>query len=441
MPSPDDIEARLAAIVGQDAIETGPGVRAFRVDNLAPRWVLFPDTVEALSRCLAAADAAELASIPVGNGTRLNVGGVPYRYDLALSTRRLRRVLAHEAADMTVTVEAGLTVADLNSTLQTRGQWLPLDPPHPEWTTIGALIATDVAGPLRLAHGKVRDLLLGIAVVLADGTVVHGGGRVVKNVAGYDLMKLFTGSYGTLGTIVEATFKVRPRPEQIAVWTIPVADTGAAVDLALAVLDSSVAPLFVEAVCPLTATTVGLDAVAAVVVGCGGSAEEVAAHGARLAAVSGPRPVILCTDGALLHAALRDFPMHPLAAAEGGVLYGCKLSVLPSRLRAVLGRLEAGVGEHDLTMATLAHVGSGVAVLRFRAALPNDDRFARFAEWCRETVGCDGGWVVFDQLPAALKERVDPWGAIVPGLELMRTIKATLDPRRRLSPGRFVGGI
>ena len=145
---------------------------------------------------------------------------------------------------MTATVEAGITLAALNATLARAGQRLPLDPPHPERTTIGALIATDASGPLRLSHGKVRDLLIGITVVLADGTLVHGGGRVVKNVAGYDLMKLFTGSFGTLGIVVEATFKLRPLPQREAVFRVPASTMAEAITALALDLARRVAPLY-----------------------------------------------------------------------------------------------------------------------------------------------------------------------------------------------------
>ena len=158
---------------------------------------------------------------------------------------------------MTVSVEAGLTLAELNAALRSAGQQLPLDPPHPDYTTIGALIATDSAGPLRLSQGTVRDSLIGIKVVLADGRVITGGGRVVKNVAGYDMMKLFTGSFGTLGIVVEANFKVRPRPEQEAVFVLPAPTTEAACSLARHVLAAPITPLWVEVLNHVTALAPG----------------------------------------------------------------------------------------------------------------------------------------------------------------------------------------
>ena len=427
-----DLIVRLRNIVGANAVVAGDVPGNFVVDDRRPEYVLFPANVRQLSRCLAAADEADLAVIPVGNGTQLGIGRVPQRYDIALSTQKLRRIVAHEAADMTVTVEAGATLAELNAALALAGQRLPLDPPHPERTTIGALIATDVSGPLRLSQGKVRDLLIGITVVLADGTAVKGGGRVVKNVAGYDLMKLFTGSFGTLGVIVEATFKVRPRPEREAVFVIPAASIDAAVGRALDVLAAPVAPAFVEALNHAAMQSMGGDG-AAVVIGCEGSAPEIDVQRERLEALAGRESLRILndTDGARLSAALRDF--------QGESVYRCKVSVLPSKLAVLLRCIEDEAARCGVDTAMLVHVGSGVGVIRLTG--PGDAAVRGVVERLRTIVREGGGWVVFDALPVALKGHIDPWDADVPGLALMRGIKQTLDPKGRLSPGRFVGGI
>jgi glycolate dehydrogenase FAD-binding subunit len=421
----------------------------FAIDGCTPERIMFPTTIEELVQCARSAHAGNLAVIPVGNGTQLHVGRTPTRYDVALSTQRLNRMLAHEAADMTVTVEAGITLADLNAALVPAGQRLPLDPPHPERTTIGALIATDACGPLRLSHGKVRDLLIGITVVLADGTLAHGGGRVVKNVAGYDLMKLFTGSFGTLGIIAEATFKLRPVAAHEAVFALAASGTEAAVVLGLEVLSAQVAPHYIEAVNAAGAACVGLDG-PAVVVGCGGSAEEIAAQRQHLeeCVYRGRLRVCATVEAARLYAALRDFPAartpplpaRPLGTSQDEGVYGCRFSVLPSQLAPLLAHIEEEAALRNLPAAILSHVGNGVAFLRVGASTA-DDMFASFAEWLQKSVRTVGGWAMFDLLPPALKGRIDPWGAEPPGIALMRGIKRTLDPSERLSRGRFVGGI
>jgi glycolate oxidase FAD binding subunit len=434
--------ARFRDLLGADSVATGAAVRSFQVDGLLPQCVLLPATVDELRQCAAVADEVGLAVIPVGNGTRLGVGGVPRKYDVALSSRRLRRILAHEAADMTVTAEAGLTVADLNAALAGAGQRLPVDPPHPEQVTIGALIASDASGPLRLSQGKVRDLLIGIKVVLADGTLVSGGGRVVKNVAGYDLMKLFTGSFGSLGAIVEATFKVRPCPEHQAVSVIPASTTAAALDVALDVLAAPVAPSYVEALNAAAASRLGADGeCAVVVVGCEGIAAEIEVQQQRLQGQFAGLRVCDAAEAMRLSAGLRDFPSTALRDDAEVPMSGCKVSLLPSRLGAVLSSIEKAAMQLGFEVALLAHVGSGVAAIRFYGAAAACAAFPGFADWLRVTIREAGGWVIFDLLTAEQKVRIDPWGFDAPALELMRGIKKTLDPNDRFSPGRFVGGI
>ncbi len=436
---------RFRDLLGAESVVTGAAVRGFEVDGLTPQCVLFPATVDELQQCVAAAAQTGLAVIPAGNGTQLGVGRVPRRYDIALSMRRLRCIRAHEAADMTVTVEAGLTVADINAALAGAGQRLPVDPPRPEHVTVGGLIASDACGPLRLSQGKVRDLLIGITVVLADGTLIRGGGRVVKNVAGYDLMKLFTGSFGSLGIIAEASFKVRPCPENEEGYVIPAANSEHALTTALEVLAAPLAPLYVEALnrgAALRAGT-GVDG-AVVVVGCGGSAEEIEAQRRRLQEQFVSVRVCDAAEGIRLGAAVRDFPSIPPGRDQNGpaAVAGCKVSVLPARLRAVLPAMEAAAARRGLEVALLAHVGSGVASIRFYQTAAAADAVPEFAEWLRAAIADAGGWVVFDLLAAEHKARIDPWGlSDGPALELMRGIKRTLDPDGRFSPGRFVGGI
>ena len=190
-----------------------PPSSQFIIDGQAPEMVVYPASVDEVSRMLKEANEHDRAISPVGHGAFLHVGGVPKRYQQALCTTALSTVVDYQPTDMTITVGAGLDLAQLQAILGENGQWLPLDPPCPERATVGGVIAANLNGPARFSQGTVRDFLIGIKVVRADGTLIKGGGQVVKNVAGYDLPKLYCGSFGTLGVIVEATFMIRPRPE------------------------------------------------------------------------------------------------------------------------------------------------------------------------------------------------------------------------------------
>jgi len=185
----------------------------YQLCGQSPRSVIRPRTVEEVAEVLREADRSGWAVVPWGSGAQQGYGEAPSRYDLALDLTGLSGIVRHRPANLTVRVEARIRPADLNAQLAAHGQWLPLDPPPGDSATIGGILATGLSGPLRARYGPPQDLLIGLRAVLADGTIVQGGGEVVKNVAGYDLPRLLCGSLGTLGVIVEAAFKLWPRPK------------------------------------------------------------------------------------------------------------------------------------------------------------------------------------------------------------------------------------
>src|SRR5438552_4761210 len=181
---------------------------------MVPQVVAFPDTAEQIAEIVRLAAEHRWAVIPRGGGTQMGMGGTPRAADVVVCTTAMNRVLEYEPADLVVTVQAGVRLAELQRQLAEHGQLLALDPPLPEQATIGGIIAANSNGPLRLRYGTCRDMLLGIKVVNADSSITKGGGKVVKNVTGYDMCKLYTGSLGSLGIIVEASFKLTPLPKQ-----------------------------------------------------------------------------------------------------------------------------------------------------------------------------------------------------------------------------------
>jgi glycolate oxidase FAD binding subunit len=413
----------------------GAAVWRFAAAGSVPRVVVRPSSVDGVVDAVRSAREAGLAVVPAGNATHLDAGAPPRRYDVALSCAGLHDIVAHDAGDMTVTAQAGVAVGALNERLAGSGQWLPFDPPRAEETTLGGLIAADRNGPLRLAHGKVRDLLIGLRVVLADGSLVRGGGRVVKNVAGYDLPKLFTGSFGSLGVIVEATFKVRPRPREEALFAWPMPSIEAAAEAALGVLAAPLFPVLLEAVNAPSTEAMGLPPGAALLVGCAGSPAEVAEQERRLSVHSAGKAG-RCEPGRAeaVSKAMRDFPQP---AGDDALV--ARLSCLPASLGGVLGRIEAEAAARRLSIEIAAHAGSGVAWWQVVEAGPG--QLALFAEWARVVARERCGWLVFESLPPALRGRVDPWGYAEPALALMARVKKALDPEATFSPGRFVGGL
>src|SRR5690349_24045462 len=199
---PQSLSNALAPIFGEQSLWTDPAARAgYAVQGVAPGCVVAPQSTEELAAALRVAQDLRAAVVPWGGGTQQNIGAPPGRIDLVVRTERLSRVLVHEPFDLTISVEAGMTMGGLREYLARHGQMLPIDPPLPARATIGGLIATAADGPRRLGYGTLRDLLIGITVVEASGRVSRAGGMVVKNVSGFDMMKLYLGSFGTLAVI------------------------------------------------------------------------------------------------------------------------------------------------------------------------------------------------------------------------------------------------
>ena len=401
-----------------------PGVPADAVDGVVPPWVYQPRDVPEVCRVVAAARERGGALVASGLGRHLDLGAAPGRVDALVRLDRLARVLAYEPADMTVTVEAGCTLAALARTLAEAGQWLPIDPPCPEETTIGGLIAANLSGPSRASQGTVRDALLGIAVVGDGGVVSRGGGRVVKNVAGYDLPKVHVGALGTLGIIVEATFKVRPRFACEAAVVIEVPGLVAACDLALALRDA-VEPSWLEVVHPASLLHAGSSG-SLVVVGTGGAPAWVAEGCARAIAAAGGYRVTRHAEGATLRGSLAALQVRPAAAIVRTATLATEVG---SFVAPALHALERSGTELDLT----AHAANGVS----RIGVGRVDQVRLVVDHLRNAAP-DGAYVVVERARPDAKAGVDVWGGVRSGKALMTGLKRSFDPAGMFSPGRFV---
>ena len=413
----------------------------FVIDGREPKDVAFPESIEQAAGVVYAAAEHQRAVIPVGIGAFLHIGGLPRRYDLALCLQRMNRVVDYQPTDMTVAVEAGMPLAHLQQILGEQNQWLPLDPPWPERVTVGGMIAMNLSGPSRLSQGTIRDFLIGIKVIRADGTVIKSGGRVVKNVAGYDLAKLYCGSFGTLGVIAEATFKVRPRPETQALQSLTFPGAEQAMEVVLRLLGTELQPRFLELANFDPDEGQGAEAAPYQLwIGFAGIAEEVAYQQNRLQEIIDGTGQNLQTwkegRGQTLMATLRDFPVSGEAALR------CKVSLLPSQLAAFCQALEEETHVRALSIQCVIHAGNGIASCR----LPQTENLSRekllsLVEWLRIFAKQLGGYLMIEAIDPALKDRVDIWGHVGNSFPLMKRLKETLDPQGMLNPGRFVGGI
>lgn len=415
------------------------GQSRFTIDGHKPQEVITPVSIDQISETLRIANEQRRAVAPVGLGAFLHLGAPPRKYEIALSLQQINHVVDYQPTDMTVTVEAGMPLAHLQHVLGEHGQWLPIDPPQPEHATIGGIIAANLSGPARLSQGTIRDALLGLKVVRADGTVIKGGGKVVKNVAGYDIPKLFCGSFGTLGVIVEATFKVLPRPEAQTVLALTFASAQQAMDLTLRMLGSELQPFFLELAnfSPLASSVVNQGYT--LVIGFAGIPEEVSYQCTRVRE-------LLAKDGTIadewrsgyepLLQTLQNFP-----TAETAILR-CKMSVLPGVVSSVYREVESEAAARGLSAQLLAHAGNGVVFGRFTAAesIP-EEKMLSFVDWLRVLVKQLSGYVIIEDIDPGLKARIDVWGHVGGTFPLMKRLKETFDPNEILNPGRFVGGI
>ena len=423
--SPDTLEAETEADFGR-----------FAIDGMPPERVVRPVSVPQVVRIMAMASERGLAVVPAGFGAHLGLGAAPRRPFLALSLTSLNALVDHQSANMTLTAQAGMSLTQLQAAAAAAGQWLPVDPPLPAATSVGGLIGANLSGPSRFSQGTVRDLLIGVTVVRADGSLAKSGGRVVKNVAGYDLGKLYCGSLGTLGVIVEAAFKLRTSPEARAAVRMTCGDVAGAQALLERILTAPLEPSFIELVTRFPAGGSGC----VIVLGLAGATEDVAGQSAtvRTLVEAGDRLEQLAEDEAdAAFAELRD----SRAAGEG--FLGLKASVLPTRLSAFIAALEDESRNAGLAMAVQAHAGNGIVHVRVErsgSSIPSASARA-VVERLRGEAARLGGTLVVERAAPEIKPALDLWGGGIEALPLMKRIKQTLDPKNILSPGRFVDGI
>ncbi len=414
------LQSELGGIVGSEYVQ--PATSADMVDGVQPQLVVSPGSGDEVARVLRLANAAGLAIAPRGGGTKLGWGNRPERLDLVVSTRRLNEVLEHAWGDMTATVQAGCTVSAFQHQLAQHGQHLVLDPLWLDAATIGGILATNDSGALRVRFGTLRDLILGITVALPDGTLAKSGGKVVKNVAGYDLPKLMTGALGTLGIIVDATFRLYPLPAETTILRVAPASIQSANDLMVRVLDSTLVPT-------------GLQCHVAV-----NQAPEVwiRFEGMRAALEAQLEQLRQICEATSISQTLTTHDLWPglrrMWQRSQATLI-CKTSVLPSDIAAMVKAVERVARPLRLDWELVAQA-VGVGSLRLHGA--NDQALLAALTIIRAEITTLGGTVVVLDAPLGVKQQIDVWGP-TKAPALMRRVKDHFDPQHMLNPGRFVG--
>jgi glycolate oxidase FAD binding subunit len=409
------------------------------IDGLGPLPVFQPASVTELQNLVRQAGGDGHAVYPIGGQTRLAFGLPPLKKGFAVDLRRQNQVLDYPARDMTITVQAGVSVARLAEILASEGQRLPIDVPHAEQATLGGTLATNTSGPRRYGFGTLRDYVIGISVVNDLGEEVKAGGRVVKNVAGYDLCKLHVGALGTLGVISQVTLKLRPLPEENAL--ILLSCPGNALESVLGLLhESRTRPVCLDLLNPTAAQLVNRQDSAelpirdwVVIAGYEGSREAVAWQVQQLVKeVKTAYPLDARVGEAALPLwhALAQLPGRP----PGALTF--KANLLPSACAAFCRRAD-GRGDG---LALQAHAGSGIVVGHAPDGL-TAEHAAGVIQGARELAAAGRGHVVLTHCPTEWKRTLSVWGPPPADAWLMRAVKEQLDPRRLFNPGRFVDGI
>ena len=412
---------KLAALLGTDQIR--PASPADAIFGVQPHLILEPATEQQLATALHFANEAGIAVIPRGGGTKVAWGNPPSRADLILSAARLNRIIEHAWADLTVTVEAGCTMQTLQQTLAPHGQRLALDPLWPEKATVGGILSTNDSGALRLRFGSLRDLIIGVTIALPDGTLASSGGKVVKNVAGYDLPKLVTGALGTLGIITRAVFRLHPVPRYARAYSISTVNAEEAQRLVLAIQDSQLAHAALQ-------SHFSSDASPTSDILFEGTEAGLEAQAVHLRA--------LCRSAQMSEAPPNAWNARQelWSFSDPASTAIAKVSILPTDIVRTIELFRRTAEPHRLRWRSLVYA-TGLGWLRVEGPAEN---LHRALSSLRAELEKMGGSFVLLYRPAELSS-FDAWGSPGDSLPLMKAIKHQLDPAYTLNPGRFLGGI
>jgi glycolate oxidase FAD binding subunit len=422
---------RLEALLDPECVATSDLGR-WSVEEITPVAVVRPADAEQIAATLRLCAEHGASVVPCGGGTAMSVGNLPRAVDIVLHTERLATVVEHDHQNLTITAQAGISLGALDAALAAHHQFLPLEPPHAEAATAGGAIAVNLNGPRRMRYGSARDFVIGMRAALPDGTVIRAGGKTVKNVAGYEMGRLFVGSLGTLGVLTEVTFKVSPLPEAsrtMALWARGPAALSAVADQIFA---SALVPSAVALVNPRAARLVGRDGYG-LLVRAEGVEPAVARHERDVsgwASAAGLDAEILAGGReTALWQTVRDFWWKGESAAV-------RLSVPPGATTTLLDEVRLVLPE---SAGLAADLGTGTIWVGFDApataapALPG----------LRALVERAGGNLLAARAPREVKALADVWSPSPPprALEVMRDLKQSFDPHHILNPGRFVAGL
>ena len=428
------IEHSISQVLDSDVVSVGSVADA--IDGITPEAVVSPRSIDELSRFLSHANEEGLAVAPRGGGTQLALGNRMRRLDAIADMSALNRVVQHNAADLTLAVEAGITLASLREVLATEGQFLALDAPLPARATIGGTLAAGVSGPLKWQYGSARDLVIGMKVAQPDGRITQSGGNVVKNVSGYDMARLHVGGLGTLGVITEVSFKLTPLPRHETTLLAKFDSAKDCLNSVMGIFNSGVMPIALTAFNRATSERTGLDtddhADYSLAVRLGGrprTLRRMENEAFFVIRESTDRVNRLEDEASALWAQLADF-----GHSEGNeAVVSARIAVLPNRLDKAIEALAS----HG-NAAIVAQPGYGMMNAHW---FGEDAPSAEAIHSVRQDLRAIGGSLIVERAPLAVKDGMDVWDYTGESLAIMRNLKAQYDPNGILNPNRFAGGI
>ena len=430
----DSIRQVIEDSLGAEIVSAGSAADA--IDGTMPEAVVSPRSADELSRLLSLANQQEFTVAPRGGGTQLGLGNRLKRLDVVADVSRLNRVVQHNAADLTLAVEAGITLMQLRETLAAEGQFLALDAPLPDRATIGGTLASGASGPLKWQYSSTRDLVIGMKVAQADGRITQSGGNVVKNVSGYDMARLHVGGLGTLGVITEVSFKLTPMPRHETTLIARFDAVEPCLGAALGIFNSGVMPLALTVFNRTAAERIGIDESESgefsLAVRLGGRPrtlrrmENEAFFAIRERTAQVDR---LEDESGQIWSRLADF-----GYAEGSESsLAARIALLPGSVARVISLLCQGDDP-----AVVAQPGYGMMSAHWFGESEETGERIRQARAYAHGVG---GSLILERAPLAVKDSLDVWDYTGESLEVMKSLKAQYDPNGVLNPNRFTGGI
>jgi glycolate oxidase FAD binding subunit len=456
MPKVDQFGSRLKEIAGRaTVIQNRDKLRAYALDGKRPKVIISPSTKEEVSKIVAYAHQQRLTVIPMGNGTKIGMGGIPRAIDIVLLTRRLNRITDCDSENLTLSAESGITLNGVQKRLaeEGRGYFLPLDPPFTDKATLGGIVATNSSGPKRYLYGTARDLVTGMKTIFPNGDMIVSGGKTVKNVSGYDMCKLMIGSFGTLGIICEITFKLLPLTEREASLLVPFKNLEEADDFVQEITHSQLLPASIEMLNALAVSRMKYrvllppDGSYLVAIGLEGVAESV------------ERQLSEIMDRGKKHGALETVPLHSekheafwkslrdfskgLAPKYPGLI-ALKANFLMSKSGKMMRIYEKIAKGWGINCAIISHSGNGILYTYPLADLNGRSKAEAMMKLIKkltaEAVKNEGNLII-ESAPFSLKKKVNIWGRSRSDYQIIRRLKKQIDPAGILNPGRFLGGI